>query len=109
VDLDRETNGDLLLVTTMRIDALSPMGTTLGVSCGSGCSARLPIGKALAALPCGKWLRVGIPLKCFRAAGADMRKLDSPFRWSSNAGERIAIADVALGTVVDKTLDCQQH
>ncbi len=106
VDLDRETNGDVLLVTTLRIDALSPKGSTLGVSCGSGCSARLPIGNGLAALPRGQWLRVGIPLKCFRAAGADMQKLDSPFRWSSSAGERIAIAEVALGTVADKTLDC---
>ncbi len=109
VDLDRQTNGDMLLVTTMRINALSPKGSTLGVSCGAGCSASVPIGKALAALPRETWLRVGIPLKCFRAAGADMRKLDSPFRWSSSAGEQIAIADVALGTVADKTLDCRQH
>lgn len=106
VDLDRETNGDVLLVTTLRIDALSPQGSAIGVGCGSGCSATLPIGKEVAALPRGEWLRVGIPLKCFRAAGADMSKLQSPFRWSSHAGEQIDIANVSLGTVADKTLEC---
>ena len=109
LDLDRETNGDVLLVTTLRIDALSPHGSLIGAGCGKGCGARVPIGKQLAALPRGKWLRLGIPLKCLRVAGADMRRLRSPFRWSSSAGERIAIADVALGTVADTTLACPAH
>jgi beta-glucosidase len=106
LDVDRETNGDVMLVTTLRVDALSPLGNTIGVACGHGCGAALPIGTQLAALPRGQWLRVGVPLKCFRDAGADMSKLDRPFEWSSSPGERIAIADVSLGTVADRTLAC---
>ena len=37
LDLDRETNGDVMLISTLRIDALSSQGTTLGMACGSHC------------------------------------------------------------------------
>jgi beta-glucosidase len=50
-----------------------------------------------------------VPLKCFRDAGADMSKLDRPFEWISSPGERIAVTDVSLGTVADRTLDCRAH
>jgi len=106
LDVERETNGDVLLVTTLRVDTLSPGGTSIGVGCGIGCSGRVPVGQQLAELPRGQWLRLGIPLKCFRDAGADMSKLDQPFEWSSHSGEQIAITDVSLGTVADRTLTC---
>lgn len=109
LDLDRETNGDVMLVTTLKIDALSSRGTTLAMQCGDHCGAQLAIGKQLAALPHGSWQRVGMPLKCFRAAGADMRKLDVPYAWTSGPDERIAISRVALGTVADHTLSCPVH
>lgn len=109
LDVERETNGDVMLVTTLRVDALSAQGASIGVSCGSGCGAQLPIGTQLTALPRGQWLSVGIPLKCFRDAGADMSKLDRPFEWTSSTGERIAVAEVSLGTVADHTLDCTAH
>jgi beta-glucosidase len=109
LDVERETNGDVMLVTTLRVDALSAQGASIGVSCGSGCGAQLPIGTQLSALPRGQWLSVGIPLKCFRDAGADMSKLDRPFEWTSSTGERIAVAEVSLGTVADHTLDCTAH
>jgi beta-glucosidase len=106
LDVERETNGDVLLVTTLRIDAVSPQGTAIGVGCGVGCHAQVPIGQQLGDLPRGQWLRVGISLKCFRDAGADMSKLDQPFEWIGGPGENIAITDVSLGTVADKTLVC---
>jgi beta-glucosidase len=109
LDLDRQTNGDVMLVATLRIDALSPRGTTLGVACGKGCGAGVSIGSQLAALPRGQWLRVGIPLKCFRDAGADMGKLDRPFEWTSSRGESIVLTEVSLGTVADRTLACKVH
>lgn len=109
LDLDRETNGDVMLVTTLRIDALSSRGTMLGVACGSNCGGQVAIGKQLAGLPKQTWQRVGIPLKCFRAAGADMHKLDVPYEWISGADEKIAIAQVSLGTVADQTLSCPTH
>ncbi|HEY4090981.1 MAG TPA: exo 1,3/1,4-beta-D-glucan glucohydrolase [Luteibacter sp.] len=110
LDVDRETNGDVLLVTTLKVDAMSPGDTsTVGVGCGTGCEGRVPVGDQLSALPHGQWLRVGIPLKCFRDAGANMSKIDRPFEWSSHSGGQIAITDVSLGTVADRTLSCPTH
>jgi beta-glucosidase len=110
LDVERETNGDVLLVTTLRVDTLSPGDTsTIGVGCGTGCSGRVPVGQQLSALPQGQWLRVGIPLKCFRDAGANMSKIDRPFEWSSHSDGKIAITDVSLGTVADRTLSCPAH
>lgn len=109
LDVERETNGDVMLVTTLRIDALAAGGASIGVACGAGCSGEVSVGRQLAELPRGQWQRVGVPLKCFRDAGADMSKLDQPFAWSSSPGERIAITDVSLGTVADQTLKCPIH
>jgi len=110
LDVERETNGDVMLITTLRIDAVSPDSTaTIGVGCGAGCSAQIAVGQQLAALPHGQWLRLGIPLKCFRDAGASMSSLDRPFEWSSHSSERMAITQVSLGTVADRTLACPAH
>ena len=54
-------------------------------------------------------MRVGVPLKCFRDAGAIMSKVDRPFEWSSHSGGQIAITDVSLSTVADRTLTCPAH
>jgi beta-glucosidase len=110
LDVERETNGDVMLVTTMKVDAVSPDDTsTIGIGCGAGCSARVPVGSQLATLPRGQWLRVGISLKCFRDAGANMSKVDRPFEWTSHTAGKIAITDVSLGTVADQTLACPAH
>lgn len=107
MDVERETNGDVLLVTTLRVDALAPGDdATIGIGCGAGCGGQVAVGSQLAALPKGQWLRVGIPLKCFREAGANMGKIDRPFEWSSHSGGTVAITDVSLGTVADRTLSC---
>jgi beta-glucosidase len=110
LDIDRETNGDVMLVTTLKVDAVSPDDTsTIGIGCGDGCSGQVPVGSQLATLPKGQWLSVGIPLKCFRDAGATMSKVDRPFEWSGHAGGQIAITDVSLSTVADRTLTCPGH
>ncbi|WP_424680937.1 glycoside hydrolase family 3 N-terminal domain-containing protein [Frateuria sp. YIM B11624] len=106
LDVERETNGDVLLVTTLRIESLSPQGAAIGVTCGDGCGAQVPVGDQLATLPHGQWLRVGIPLKCFGEAGADMTRLDRPFVWTGYPGGRIDLTEVSLGTVADQTLAC---
>lgn len=110
LDVERETNGDVMLVTTMKVDAASPGDTsTIGIGCGAGCRALVPVGSQLSTLPQGQWLRVGISLKCFRDAGANMSKVDRPFEWTSHSAGKIAITDVSLGTVADQTLACPAH
>lgn len=106
LDLDRETNGDVLLVTTLRVDALPTQDAWIGMGCGTRCQGHVAIGKTLSTLAPGQWVRVGVPLKCFRAAGADMHHIDQPFAWGAGKGTDIALSRVALGTDVDKVVDC---
>ncbi|MFC4763208.1 glycoside hydrolase family 3 protein [Dyella koreensis] len=106
VDLDRQTNGDVLLVTTLRVDALPGRDAWIGMGCGKACQGRVALGAQLAALPPGQWTRMGVPLKCIRAAGADMHHIDKPLVWSAGQGAALTISRVVLGTDVDVVIDC---
>ena len=108
LDLQRESNGDLMLLTTLRVDAAPQGEAWLSVGCGASCSARIAIGPALAALPQGQWKRVGVPLKCLARAGARMDAIDRP--WSVVTGDAmtISVSRVALGALneAEVTLGC---
>ncbi|MCA0392709.1 MAG: exo 1,3/1,4-beta-D-glucan glucohydrolase [Proteobacteria bacterium] len=107
IDLGRETNGDVFVVATLRVDALPADGkASVVVGCGAGCSAELPVGEALAALPKGEWTRLGVQLKCLRAAGADTSKLDMPFALRAGAGAKIALTRVVASTDFDHKVAC---
>ncbi|SOD54489.1 exo-1,4-beta-glucosidase [Pseudoxanthomonas wuyuanensis] len=97
IDLSRESNGDVMLVMTLKADALPEGDIWLGVGCGENCAARVPLRDALAALPRGQWSRVGVPLKCFAAAGADVAKLDRLWRLETAAAADISLSRLALG------------
>jgi len=108
LDLQRESNGDLMLLTTLRVDAAPQGEAWLSVGCGAGCSARIAIGPSLAALPHGQWKRVGVPLKCLAKAGAKLDAIDRP--WSVVTGDAmtISVSRVALGALneAEVTLGC---
>ncbi|RDI97986.1 1,4-beta-D-glucan glucohydrolase [Dyella solisilvae] len=106
MDLDRQTNGDVMLVTTVRVDALASHAAWIGMGCGQGCLGRVALGEELAGLTTGQWVRLGVPLKCFRAAGADMHHIDQPFVLGASKGDQLALYRVALGTDVDRVVDC---
>jgi len=90
---------------TVRLDAAPSMPLSVGVQCGSNCSANLTI-SALNTLPVGEWRNVGIPLKCFAAGGADMRKIDMPFALTGRDSAAFSLASVSLGTAADTVESC---
>ena len=107
LDLNRETNGDVMLVLTLRADVVPAKGdVSLGVDCAESCRARLPIGMALATLPKGRWTTLAMPLKCFRNAGASMQSLRAPFVLESRAPLKLALWKVQLDTHADTVLPC---
>ena len=107
LDLVRETNGDVFVVTTLRVDALPAGGkATFRVDCGNGCRGEVQIGDTLAALPRGQWTRLGVQLRCLRVAGADTGKLSVPFALRGSAGLRLSLSQVALGTDFDQRVEC---
>ncbi|MCD9095464.1 exo 1,3/1,4-beta-D-glucan glucohydrolase [Luteimonas fraxinea] len=107
-DLSRETNGDSLLLATLRIDALPASGdTVLYAGCGEGCKAELPIGPWLATLPRGEWITAGVPLKCLTVAGLDATRVSTPFAIRAPSGLTLGLADIRIGTEATHKLDCK--
>jgi beta-glucosidase len=89
INLERETNGDLNLQITYRLDTAAPFTLAMG-------NATVDLGRVLRADH--QWHDLRIPLKCFRAAGAAMGALTRPFALSGPAGASIALSDLHLAT-----------
>jgi len=107
IDLVRETNGDVFVVATVRVDAL-PKGAkvSVGAGCGAGCAGDVAVGDALAKLAPGKWTRLGVQLKCLRVAGVDTGKLDMPFLLRGSQGVKLSLSKVVASTDFDARVDC---
>jgi beta-glucosidase len=103
VDLARQANGDVMVVSTLRMDAAPTRPVTLGIRTGAG-GADLPVGQ-LAQLPVGAWKTLGVPLKCFKG-NVNIGTVDAPFVLSSAGRMTISVARVALGTTADVMLSC---
>lgn len=101
VELTRETNGDLLLVATMRVDQPPAGPATLVFN-----RTAIPFA-ALASAPPGEWRSYGVPLKCFAAKGADMTRVEIPFRLTTEGAARFSLADVRLASVADVMIPCR--
>ncbi|MBD9478993.1 exo 1,3/1,4-beta-D-glucan glucohydrolase [Pseudoxanthomonas sp. PXM02] len=108
LDLQRESNGDVMLLTTLRVDEAPAGDAWLSVGCGSGCTARVALSPALAKLPVGQWTRVGVPLKCLAKAGADVSKLDRPWSIGTAGAMTVSVSRVALGALdqAEVAVDC---
>ncbi|NKZ40032.1 glycoside hydrolase family 3 protein [Oleiagrimonas citrea] len=107
VDLDRQTSGDVMLVMTLRTDAVPASGTvTLGVTQADGATVGVPFRAALAKLPNKHWMTVALPLKCFREAGAHMGAVTAPFVLSSDAPLDLALSKIELNSHADTVLAC---
>lgn len=106
VDLSRETNGDVLLLLTMRLDAKPGAPITLAAQCGAGsCAAPVPLPE-LAALPTGTWQTLAVPLKCLLPAGADSHAVTAPLVLASRGPVSLGLESVKLGTSGDLTARC---
>ncbi len=98
MNLMRETNGEVMIVLTTRVESAPAGDVSVGVTCGAGCKpASLPARDALAKLPAGQWTTFGVPLKCLATAGADMRKLDSVLVLESKGKLQMSVSRIALG------------
>jgi beta-glucosidase len=106
VDLSREANGDVMLLVRLRREGAVPADVKVGVACGAGCTGLVPFADTLGAVPSGQWQVVGIPLKCFSKAGADVSKVNEALVIQSAGKLDLAFSQVKLGTVADKTLSC---
>ncbi|WP_305098395.1 glycoside hydrolase family 3 protein [Croceibacterium aestuarii] len=102
LDLGRETNADVMVLFTVKVNK-APARAAVALRCeGSGCGSREPV-----TLPAsGTFVRYGIPLKCLASKGADMSKVTAPFILETTGPADYALAEVRLGTDAEKVLPC---
>ena len=102
IDLSRQTNGDVLLLMTVKAAAV-PASLRLGMACtGEACHGEVPL-----ALPAAnRWVRYGLPLKCLAAHGADMARITQALILTGEGPADIAISEVRLGNDPEETLAC---
>lgn len=108
-DLTREANGDVELMLTLRVDAPAKGDVAASVACGEGCGATLPLRESLASLTVGQWTTLGVPLKCFAMAGADLSKLSGLLAIETAASLQLSISRIALAPQgeAERTLGCK--
>ena len=91
LELVRETNGDLNLQLTYRLDK-APTGA-VALSLGGG---QVDITTLLDTTP--GWHMLRVPLKCFRDRGATVDKVSSPFSLEAASPFTVSISDIRLAT-----------
>lgn len=105
-DLSRESNAGASLVITLKVDSAPTGPVMLALGCGAACRGSVPIDKILRELPTGKWLRLGVPLACFAAGGADLTRVDRVLELATATTLDISVSNVAIGTIWDRQIDC---
>lgn len=101
VDLARETNGDVMVLVTLKVWD-SPATARIGVR-GPGSEGYTPV-----TLPAtAGYVRYGLPLKCLREKGANVASLDRPFILETEGKADFAIAEVRLGSDAEQILPCR--
>src|SRR5690606_7249395 len=103
INLARETNGDVLLLFTLKVDD-APDSATLALRCeGNDCRGAVPLKLSQGS----RFVRYGVPLKCFAGAGAKMDRVTAPFILETRGKADYSLSEVRLGTDADQVLPCK--
>ncbi|MFK4003534.1 glycoside hydrolase family 3 N-terminal domain-containing protein [Qipengyuania sp. NPDC077563] len=100
LDIDRETNADVMLLVTLKVWD-SPDSARLG-AIGPDSEGFVDIDLPVTS----DYVRYGIPLKCLRENGADVTNLTQPFVLETQGQTDYAIGEVRLGSDAETVLRC---
>ena len=92
-DLTFQTNAEIALQVTYRVDAAPSAKTTLGIGAG-----KLDVTSVLSGAKVGEWTSLKVPLKCFQSAGTDVTKVEAPFSLATAGSLTVSISGVKLTT-----------
>jgi beta-glucosidase len=102
VDISRETNGEVLLLVTLKMTD-APEWAGIAMRSGDGGEAAV----AAVQLPeSGEFARYGLPLRCLRDKGMDMSAVTAPFILATEGAADFSLAEVRLGTDAEVVLPC---
>ncbi len=90
----QEAGGALSLV--FKVDKQPSKKVSLRMDCGYPCTGSLDMTKVFRSVPADQWVRLGISLSCFKNAGAELNKVDSPLVLVTKGNFGLTFADVRL-------------
>nr|WP_295107515.1 exo 1,3/1,4-beta-D-glucan glucohydrolase [uncultured Caulobacter sp.] len=98
VDLSRQTTGDMAVLFRYRVDASPGKPVSLSLACGESCGATVDVTSTLSGAKLGEWRTAKIKLSCFKAKGADMTHVSSPFSLSTAGRMTLSFTEIRLAS-----------
>ena len=108
LDLSREALGQLSLVFDYRVDTPPAGAVTVGMACGEGCAASVPVTGALRAAPAGEWRTLMVPLRCLAQGGVVMDRIAAPLVITSEGSLGLSVAEVRIASAAVDQAQCGQ-
>ena len=96
---------DAALVFELRVQRPPAAPVTLAMRCGDGCSGRLDLSALLRRLPAQSRQTLKLPLACFAAAGADLRRIDQPFVLETAGDFELDLAHIRIASDAARDAD----
>jgi beta-glucosidase len=94
INLMRETDADMALTLTLRVDRAPTARVSLGVGCGAQCHGSVDVTSRSDRRAGYGATTIAVRLACFRGPGADMRSIDTPLQLSSSGALKLHIYSV---------------
>jgi len=102
IDLARETNGDALVLVTMRnFGPATTAALTMRCAdkaCGTPVTITLPAAD--------HYIRYGVPLRCFATHGVDMHKISTAIAIGTSGAADYALGEIRIGSDAEQVLAC---
>jgi beta-glucosidase len=98
--VDWHDKGPLALVLALKVDQAPGGPAAIELKCGPGCSGKLDVTSAIAALSGRGWQTLTVPLACI--AGADLSRITAPFALTTSSAMNLTMSSIALKSVRGK-------
>ncbi len=96
-DFSRQTDVNMSLNVLLRVDGVPSGQVVLAMDCGPQCRAKLDVTQVLRSVGGKGWTTVSVPLACFKAAGADMAAVSTPFELTSAGRLAVRLGSIGIG------------
>jgi beta-glucosidase len=96
VDLSGAAKGNQALAIEVLVEKAPTQPVVLSMNCGPQCAGSIDVTSMLRSLPVNEWRIIRVPLRCFAEAGANMTRVDAPFRLSTTGAMTVRLADIEL-------------
>ncbi len=110
-DLSRYLQGESALLVALRVDRRPHKQVLLRMGCQYPCRGEVDITDYLRQVPLGEWTTLSLDLKCFADAGAEMRRIDSPFSLFTEGKFGLSTADMSIvpGMAKQALISCRSR